>query len=204
MLTRTFHPWLCLYLVLAFICFTIIGTLSHESGHFLAAEMLGYDAEMNYGTTFYEDGVDANDAWFITLCGPLQTMITGTIGFMLLLFYRRNFFSAQSLNFRQWLLIFFSLFWLREVFNFLFGMLSYAYRGKFPVQGDEFELAASSGFHPLSFILPATCIACVVLAFVLFRFIPGGQRVTFLVSGLIGGPLGFYLWFGIVGPAVMP
>jgi hypothetical protein len=46
---------------LAFILFTIIGTLSHELGHIAVAKYFGYETTLDYGSMayskdFYKDG----------------------------------------------------------------------------------------------------------------------------------------------------
>jgi hypothetical protein len=192
------------WLIGGFILFTVIGTISHELGHFIAARFLGYDASINYGYTFYEDVVDPRHAFIITWCGPLQTMLTGTIGFLVLLFYKNNFYAAAKLNARQWLIIFVSLFWLRELFNFVQVMIRYFMTGALPVNNDEISLAVQLNLPELSILIPAAIIASILLLFVIFKIIPVQQRLSFIVSGLIGGSLGFYVWFRLVGPVIMP
>lgn len=44
---------LSLKLILAFILFTVVGTLSHELGHWFVAEVLGMDATINYYSTHF-------------------------------------------------------------------------------------------------------------------------------------------------------
>lgn len=200
---RAFDIRLFAYLALAFVSFTIIGTLSHEAGHYCAARLLGYSAEMNYGFTRYGENIPEADAFIITLCGPLQTMLTGTTGFVLLLVYRKEFHSAVRLSFRQWLLIFFSLFWLRELFNFAQGMLGWWWRGRFSAHNDEARLAITLDLPVIGIALPAALISAAIVALVVFRFIPAQQRLTFIASGIAGGLLGFYCWFNLIGPVVM-
>ncbi len=64
------------------------------------------------------------------LWGPLQSMITGTIGFLLILIYRKQFSQKETLSIVQWFLIFISLFWLREVFNIFKPLLLFFIKGK--------------------------------------------------------------------------
>lgn len=203
-MTKNFDIKLSIYLIIGFILFTAIGTVSHELGHYTAARLLGHNASFNYGYTFYGDDVPNHDSFIITLCGPLQTMITGTIGFLLLLYYKSSFSKSNALNFRQWLLIFISLFWLRELFNFVQGIGVYFLKGHFPHSSDEVRLAEALDIHPLSFTLPAALTASVILAWIIFKYIPVKQRLTFLISGLIGGLAGMYLWLYAIGPIVMP
>lgn len=43
-------------LSLGFICFTIIGTLSHEYGHIFVAQKLGYTTQLHYGSMSWYGG----------------------------------------------------------------------------------------------------------------------------------------------------
>lgn len=204
LLTKTIDLRLAFYLISAFIVFTAIGTLSHEFGHYAAAKLLGHNASISYGFTYYSTHISARDSFIITLCGPLQTVMTGTAGFLLLLYYKNRFYASDRLNFRQWLLVFVSLFWLREVFNVVHGVGIYVLKGYFPTGSDEIYLAQDSGIPLLSISLPAAIAGSLILACVVFKFIPAAQRLTFLISGLIGGVLGFYTWMFWLGPLIMP
>lgn len=187
-----------------FILFTVIGTLSHEFGHFAVARLLGYEASLHYGYTSYEGDITARDSFLITLAGPLQTITTGIIGFFLAVRYLRNANHSVALSFKQWLMVFLSLFWLREVFNFLQDVIGYVATGSFSTRNDEIRLSLSCGLHELGISLPAALIAVFVLAYVFFKIIPIRQRLLFILSGLIGGALGFYLWMYLIGPVLMP
>jgi hypothetical protein len=203
--TKDFSFKLFFYLSSGFILFTVIGTLSHELGHYMMAIALGYDASINYGYTHWSIPGDSNfvshyyDEELITLAGPLQTIFTGTIGFIFLFGKRKNISLDSELDHTQWFLVFLALFWLRELFNFLTGI-----PGGFSHWGDEETLALNWHLPILSFILPLALIACLILACVYFRFIPHKQRLTFLAAGLGGGLLGFYLWMFELGPILMP
>ena len=75
-----------------FIIFTIVGTLSHELGHFVVAEYLGYKTTIHYASismpefeTTFNQNLDSfelvkNDLLLIKLGGPIQTVTVGTIG----------------------------------------------------------------------------------------------------------------------------
>lgn len=184
--------------------FTVIGTLSHEFAHFSAAYLMGYHPSMNYGYTFCEGVVDPINSFIITLSGPLQTIGTGTLGIIILLCYRNDFYTANKLSFKQWLVVFISLFWLREVYNFLQGIVIHVLEGEFPSGSDEVRLARELGINELSITSTAAFIGSCVLAYIVFVIIPVRQRLTFIVSGLTGGLLGYYFWFHVIGPLVMP
>jgi hypothetical protein len=204
MLTKDINIKLGSYLIIGFVLFTVIGTVSHELGHYSAAKLLGYEARINYGSTFFGHGVNRQDSFIIRLCGPLQTVCTGTIGFLLLLYNKKAFYSSSELNFKKWIIVFVSLFWLREVFNFLHDFIRFLTDAGFSSGNDEVRLTEYLNINKWSITLPAAVIASLLLMIIVFKFIPAKQRLTFLISGLFGGFLGFYLWLNLLGPIVMP
>ena len=52
-----------LFIVLSFILFTIIGTITHELGHWTAAKIMGYDATINYRSANYDDSEKLNQLY---------------------------------------------------------------------------------------------------------------------------------------------
>jgi hypothetical protein len=222
-----FDKRLFFLLSLSFIGFTIIGTLSHEFGHFVIAKTLGYDARINYGYTFWEATAETHsdldlpniidqgsyrirqikekeyrDSFRIALGGPVQTMLTGTIG--LLLVIRKKNPRRASLAAKHWFLLFLSLFWLRQLFNFCTGLPAYFKNGNFPESNDEVKLATYLGWNEISISLTTAIIALAICTWLFFRFIPKAERFTFICSGLAGGSLGFFLWLRLLGPVILP
>lgn len=49
-----FQPKLFVALLTGFISFTIVGTLLHETGHYLVAKYYGFDASVHYGHTSFD------------------------------------------------------------------------------------------------------------------------------------------------------
>lgn len=47
-------------------------------------------------------------------------------------------------------------------------------------------------------------IGLIIPLFVIFKFIPNRMRLTFILSGLLGGVIGFILWMNILGPKLLP
>jgi hypothetical protein len=146
----------------------------------------------------------SNDGLFITIGGPLQTTLTGTIG-LLILIWRRKIIYKNGMRTLDWLVVFLSLFWLREVFNLVTsigGELISPNETWFG--GDELhisqELNLWSGTIPI--ILATLGIA--VAIYVVFKIIPEKIRLTFILSGIIGGITGFILWMNIIGPKILP
>jgi hypothetical protein len=227
-------------LAIGFIAFTIIGTVSHESGHYVVARCLGYKAGINYKSTYfflndttneafikshwqlYQKQIKAkqkfpdqekwdslmlkrqHDNFWITLGGAAQTMLTGTIGLILLFFFRRRYFSSQKLSFLLWVLIFITLFWLRQAANFFVGVTNLLLHGSIRSHSDEFILARYLNYPRWSISIITASIALIVLVLVIFKFIPLKQRFTFILAGLVGGVSGYLLWLTFFGKFIMP
>lgn len=197
---------LFLALVAGFMVATVAGTLSHEGGHYLASRILGYHAAINYMSTTWPSG----QAWmlkesvFITWGGPLQTMLTGTLGLLLLLLFRRSFQPEQPLTFWQWLLVFLSLFWLRQPANLAMGIGIWLFTRQMPGNDDETFLSDYYQLPASAILLLTALMGALILALVFFRFVPRGQRILFMASSLLGGVAGYTLWFYYLGPVIMP
>ena len=74
-----------IFFTFLFILFTIIGTLSHEWGHILFAKALGYQTELHFAHMEVIEEVRVEFHSFLIFAGgPIQTMLTGTIGYILL------------------------------------------------------------------------------------------------------------------------
>jgi hypothetical protein len=199
---------LLLLLISAFVFATVIGTVSHEYGHFIAAKLRGFNTEVHYGYTsvIYDSSLrrkDHFDHFIFTLGGPVQTMLVGTIGLILLFVSRKNQL-ASALDLKRWVFVFLSLFWLRQTANFTGWIIGYLSQGKFSARGDEIKLAKYLNLPDWSIILPTAVIGFIVLVIVIFRSIPIHQRFTFISAGLIGGISGFIFWLEIFGKIIMP
>jgi hypothetical protein len=197
---------LFIYLSLGFIVATIVGTLSHEFGHYIVAEGLGYDASVDYGSTHIEhyNLVPPLHRFWITFGGPIETILTGSVGLLLILRCRNSFVASQELTGRKWIMVFVTLFWLRQLSNFVWGWIGFLKKGKFSARADESKLDRYLGLPGETFITISAICAVIVLLLVIFRFIPKSQRFVFLVSGLIGGISGFYLWLHLLGKIILP
>jgi hypothetical protein len=225
-------------LVATFILFTIIGTLTHELGHYGAAKYLGLSPTLHYQSVtlelsnndieldkilgLYQEDIDAkrdfsakkrydkimemetkNDFIFLA-AGPIQTMLTGTIGFICLLIYRKHFFATQQLNMGQWLLIFFSLFWLREIFNTAMAIASLIFMKEKEFYSDECILSQYLSLPKFGLPIISAVIGTGICFVVVFKFVPLAQRKIFIAAGFIGGIMGYVLWMYILGPKLMP
>lgn len=202
-MSRTVPIKLFFLLVLAFIVMTVIGTLSHEFGHWFAAWVSGHDASISYAATHLIGDVRLTpDAriWF-TLGGPLQTMLTGTIGVLLSLRYKGQ---DHDLAPGQWAVVFTSLFWLRQLANGLVISAVFIVTGSAPTRVDEYWIARYYGLPLWSIVIATSVIGALVLAYITFFVVPRHQRLTFLAAGLCGGVAGYLIWLEWLGPVLMP
>ncbi|WP_452231538.1 hypothetical protein [Lacinutrix sp. MEBiC02595] len=146
----------------------------------------------------------SNSGLLITVGGPLQTILTGTIG-LLILIWRRKSICKNGLKVFDWLAIFLSLFWLREIFNLVASItIELISRNGTWFAGDELHISQGlnlwSGTIPLILATMGTIIAI----YVVFKIIPKKIRMTFILSGFIGGIAGFIFWMNIIGPKILP
>jgi hypothetical protein len=140
----------------------------------------------------------------ITIGGPVQTILTGIIGFILLLFRRKKILE-NGMKILDWLYVFLSLFWLREVCNLTMSVASAVLKGKKNYfGGDERKIAIMLEIPQGSIAIPLAIIGLCIALLVIFRIIPKEQRLIFISSGFLGGIAGFIIWLRILGPIVMP
>lgn len=232
-----FDVKLFLILSFSFIIMTVLGTLSHELGHYTVAKYFGYDARIDYqsmridrnpkrdylNVTYqkymhaYEQNLDfpekdqynkirleyRKENMWILLGGPLQTMLTGSIGFILLLIYRRKLFSEYKTSFTGWILLFISLFWLRQSANLVMWILDYMITGEKSLKADEFRIARYLNFD-LWTIFCTTGVIGLAILYGVIRLLPKNQVLTFLTAGLVGGISGYYLWLVQFGKYILP
>lgn len=225
-------------LITGFILFTIIGTISHELGHLVVAEYLGYETTLHYGSVDFntsiltedldsiykqnkyeiENNLDfeekeifdhklemlAQDDFKILIGGPLQTILTGTIGFLVLV-YRKSKIKKYGLKTLDWIFVFLSLFWLREIFNLVHSIVfELINREGNYFGGDERYISEFLQLESGTIPIILGIIGLVISLYVIFKILPGKLQVPFIISGLVGGASGFLLWFEILGPILIP
>ncbi|MUU79794.1 hypothetical protein [Winogradskyella endarachnes] len=135
----------------------------------------------------------------ITIGGPAQTLMTSCIG-LLILFVRRKKWK-QAFELIDWLAVFMALFALREIFNFVSASHSSLLYDKLNFYGDEFRISRYLGFNDWIIPIITVIIGFAISCYVVFKIIPLKFRFTFIISGLIGGILGYSIWFGFLGAA---
>jgi len=225
-------------LIISFILFTVIGTVSHEYGHIIVAKSLGYKTTLHYGSMNYDmnelfdtleeinreyrselkSGSDFErkaeyksilaklkyHQLLVQIGGPIQTILTGIIGLFILIYRKKN---IKEFGFKlfDWLAAFLSLFWLREVFNLAMSIFNelIAPKGSY-FGGDEHKISIMLNIWEGTIPIILGIIGLIISLFVIFKIVPEKLRFTFLLSGFLGGIIGFILWMYIVGPIILP
>ncbi|HET8885821.1 MAG TPA: hypothetical protein VFM70_05655 [Salinimicrobium sp.] len=146
----------------------------------------------------------SNKGLLVTIGGPIQTIITGIIGLIILLF-RRKTIHLNGLKFMDWLSIFLSLFWLREIFNLVtsIGGEIISPDGTW-FGGDELKISQDLDLWSGTIPIILGILGILVSVFTVFVIVPKKLRLTFIVSGFIGSISGFILWMNILGPKILP
>ena len=147
----------------------------------------------------YNDKLKSNGFW-ITVGGPTQTMLTGILG-LVILYFRKD---KKTFQFVDWLAVFLSLFWLREVFNLLTGLIQGFFFNKKYFGGDEFGISQYLELPTGTVSIILGFLGLLISLTVIFKIVPKINRFTFILSGLVGGLSGFYLWGFILGPILLP
>ncbi|MBA3828101.1 MAG: hypothetical protein H0X33_04115 [Taibaiella sp.] len=191
--------------------YTYPGRPGNENFQQLAALFDAYKFQINNDLPFAERdryfrlaAIYRKQDLIMRIAGPLETLAAGSIGLMILWIRRKKFSLYKDLKWWQWLCIFLSLFWLRQLFNLCCALFTLVSKGHIKGNGDEFRIAINMGLPHWSVIVITGIISAFILAIIVFRFIPFRQRLTFLLAGLAGGLMGAYLWLVLLGPVLMP
>jgi len=224
-----------LYFIFGFIFITPIGTILHEYGHIIVAQLNGYTTKLHYGSMSYTNEIREKvhelynenvheiennlsfknkteyysllkefnqDSLMIYSGGILQTIMIGTISFIILLFKKSK---NKSLSAIDWVLVFLSLFWLREVFILLSGIIiGFASNKDSFFNGDEAYVSSLLGIYKGSLSLTLGIIGILISSFIAFKIIPKKIRLSFILGGAIGSLIGFFIWMNIAGPYLLP
>lgn len=145
----------------------------------------------------------STQSFYITLGGPLQTMLAGSIGLLILWLRRKKIYAKGTLNVGEWLAVLLAYFWSRQVFNF-FTSLPDFFAGKVHFRGDEPRLSEYLELPLWTVGLVTFIMGSAALLWVTFRLIPRTYRFTFIISGLAGSAAGWFIWMYWVGPSVLP
>ncbi|MFK7833364.1 MAG: hypothetical protein AB8B52_08810 [Winogradskyella sp.] len=147
--------------------------------------------------TYFNNEAFKTDSFWITIGGPAQTLLTSFLG-LLVLFIRRRKWTTKFETI-DWLTVFMALFALREVFNFVQAFFATIVNSESNFHADEFRISRYLGYH--EWVIPTftMILGLVISSYVMLKIIPLKFRFTFIISGFIGGILGFVLWFGFLG-----
>ena len=191
-------------IVLLFMLFTIVGTLTHESAHYGVANYLGCRAKIRFNSTSYGCyKLHADYAILITMAGPLQTMIVGTIGHMYVIYNKKYYTNLSLLSPKHWLGLFMAFFWLREVFMGISTSIQLLFIKNYESSSDEYSIADYYNLPPYSLVIVTSIIGILVSCHLLL-LIPIVQRKIFLKGALIGSISGYVLWMKMIGPLLLP
>src|SRR5690606_11477284 len=121
---------------------------------------------INYQKTIIESSL------VIYMIGPLQTMLFGTIG-LVILHIRKIKFHRKELNFIDWFAIFLSLFWSRQLMNLiisvtgriLFGASNY-------FGGDEAEISSMLSLPSGTLSIATGIIGFIICYHIVFKIVP--------------------------------
>ena len=144
-----------------------------------------------------------DEAFYITLGGPVLTMIIGSLG-LILAFANRKTFDGGQLSIKKWLIVFTAFFWIRQPANYILDLLVTIQQGRFPGRNDEVILSRYLGFDSWTVSFVLAVIGLGVVWMVYKKFVPDIDKTTFLLAGLLGGLGGYLSWLFIFGPVFMP
>lgn len=195
-----FDKRLFVLLSFAFAACTVIGTLSHELGHFLIALFFGEKPKIHFASSSIDTPYEISQTKeiLIILGGVMMTLFIGFTGFAQVMnrYFRR--IRLEKLELNDWLKVLLTMFLLREPFNFVLHFWAKE------THSDEQQLATL-------FSLPQNCVSlCLslvsiwIIYFVIFKFVPRVQRLSLLLGAFVGSTLGYLIWFHFIGPLVLP
>ncbi|WP_452224301.1 hypothetical protein [Lacinutrix chionoecetis] len=144
---------------------------------------------------------EKNDLW-IAIGGSLQTILTSIFG--LFIIFHRKTKERLRLNLFDWLGIFLGLFILREIFNFMKALLLNFLIEKDFFYGDEFDISRYIGLDQWIVPIITAIIGITITAYIIFKIVPKHYRFSFIISGFIGGLVGYVFWFEFIGPILIP
>lgn len=136
---------------------------------------------------------------FVTAMGPLTNTTIGSLG-LLWWWRRRRGRTRSDLSPADWVAALTTLFWSRQLFNLLTGLLHLA-SGRFRLRGDEGRLSVDLDIPFWTLDLVGGVVALAVCGLVL-AWVP--RRAPFALGGGLGCLGGAAIWFGWLGPLLLP
>ena len=187
-----------------FILATVIGTLSHELGHYFAALYYNLHPTLHFGFTEWDDtGLSAETinkvTPVVTLWGILVTVVVGTSGFLLTLPFKNKI--SNHITYYTFPVL--AFFYSRQIFVFALSLVNGNFSNPDINSGDEIKLALLWGMNGSSISVTLAFIAVLICSLTVL-LLPKEKRLTFLIYGFAGSVLGYLLWYRLLGPWLLP
>ena len=144
------------------------------------------------------------NGFLITLTGPLQTIFFGSAGVLILWLDRHKIRTKTALTFKNWVTVFVAFLWSRQLAVLLQKIVYTATGMQSKNGGDEGKVANYLHLNKWSIVSVLAALSAIILTWIVFYIISKPQRFTFIIAGLAGSALGALLWFGWIGPVVLP
>ncbi len=187
-----------------FLIVPIIGTLLHELGHYLVAVLNGYEARIAYAYTISSiDRIIEPDIYFYYIIGgPISTWIQSIIPFFIMVIYynkeRRYKISEKGdLPPLYILLLGFTTICGRFIFNAAGYMFTHS------PNMDETKIAEYLNINVDIIVYPSAFIAWTILIVSIYM-LPKNIRFSVFLGALLGAGIGYFSWYYMIGPIVMP
>ena len=178
--------------LLLFTINTGLGTFLHELGHYLTAQLFNVKSILHFNRVSYHSCLDHNVEYLLTSMGILSTLLIGTSGLLLAHFKR-----VSNLGIIPILFVSLAFFWSRQIVIMTFGLIGMN-------NSDEISLARRLLLPKYTFAIPLGIIGLIVCTYCVFIIIPRFFRVYFLTYGFSGCIIGYFLWFKVLGPYLLP
>lgn len=203
-----------LKIFLYFFIAAIAGTLLHECGHALAAMYFGFHPQVHYAYCDFStpeewqmvlDGKKAYDMYphsiWITLGGPIQTILTGTVG-LLGVWVQSRRTVVDSWNSKHLFWIALTYFYSRGVFNSVF-LIMRIYNGNLKSRSDETKLFRYWEIDLLTGNWVMLIVSCAILAYATFVLVKK-HRLQLIIFGALGSAAGGWFWLYFAGKWILP
>lgn len=164
----------------------------HEGGHVLVAQSLGYETQLHFaGMTWGAPNHPASkwDEVLIVAGGPVQSILTGTLGLILVWRWRRDRLQVLATPV--------ALFWSRPVANLIASAAGFGGIADEVLVANFFQLPSQS-------LQMATGLFGFGICGVVIGLQPLSRRIPMLVGGAVGSVLGGIIWFSALGPRLLP
>ena len=190
---------------LLFFAFMVIvlplGTMQHEFGHIVAAEIADIPVTLSYYCVHEPEDLDDRGLFLLGLGGPLATWCVALVGFVVLLIGRRKHWwhTDQAPSPGQIMLTCMAMFCARSLMDGFFFIRTSFEGGA----GDERLIFDYLGI-PLVPVVFLEIIVAGIIAVLAFRYISKGYRIHSVFGYVSGLFVGLYLWMGVIGPIVLP